>query len=212
LARIPAERVVLGGELTIPPGAKGIVLFAYGAGSSRHTLRNQFLAHSIQNSGTGTLLFDLLSPEEAAGGDRDGLLHPPAALLAGRLFAAARWVATRPDTRHLGMGFFGAGTGGAAALLAAATLVSEVGAVVTRGGWADLAAPALTRIQAPTLLVVGERDELVLALNQQAFARLRCQKRVVVVPGATHVFEEPGALDAVAKLAAEWFRQHLKSR
>ena len=203
---------MLAGDLTIPPAAQGVVLFAHGSGSSRHSPRNQFVARAIQDSGTGTLLFDLLTSEEETEDAQDGHLRFDIELLAGRLVAATRWIAHHAATRHLGIGYFGASTGGAAALVAAAELGSAVDAVVSRGGRPDLAGAALARVEAPTLLMVGARDDLVLGLNKEACAQLRCKKQLVVVPRATHLFEEPGALDHVASLAAAWFRQHLKPR
>jgi dienelactone hydrolase len=204
--------VVLSGDLAIPTGAKGIVLYAHGSGSSRHSPRNQFVAREIQASGTATLLFDLLTREEELDDEQDGHLRFDIGLLARRLVAATRWVSSNADTQHLGVGYFGASTGGAAALVAAAELGSSVDAVVSRGGRPDLAGAALARVQAPTLLIVGGKDDLVLELNQEACDQLRCKKELVVVPGATHLFEEPGTLDRVASLAAKWFRENLKAR
>lgn len=203
---------MLAGDLTIPPAAQGVVLFAHGSGSSRHSSRNQFVARAIQDSGTGTLLFDLLTSEEEAEDAQDGHLRFDIELLARRLVAATRWIAQHAATRHLGIGYIGASTGGAAALVAAAELGSAVDAVVSRGGRPDLAGAALARVEAPTLLIVGARDDLALGLNKAAGAQLRCQQQLVVVPRATHLFEEPGALEHVASLAAAWFRQHLKPR
>lgn len=209
---IPVDRVTLAGELTIPPAAPGLVLFAHGSGSSRHSPRNQSVARVIQESGLGTLLFDLLTSEEEVEDDREGHLRFNIELLARRLVATTRWVARHTDTRHLGIGYFGASTGGAAALVAAAELGLGVDAVVSRGGRPDLAGIALGRVTAPTLLIVGERDEVVLKLNEEACEQLRCPKELIVVPRATHLFEERGALERVAALAADWFHQHLKPR
>ena len=209
---IPVDRVVLAGDLTIPPAAKGVVLFAHGSGSSRHSPRNQLVARAIQDSGAGTLLFDLLTREEEAEDAVDGHLRFDIEMLARRLVAATHWIANHAVARHLGIGYFGASTGGAAALVAAAELGSVVDAVVSRGGRADLAGASLARVEAPTLLIVGARDDVVLKLNEEACEQLRCKKQLVVVPRATHLFEEPGTLDQVASLAATWFRQYLKPR
>jgi len=208
--RIAIDGVSLAGDLVIPAGATGLVLFAHGSGSSRHSPRNQFVARMIQTSGIGTLLFDLLSAGEEDEDAIDGHLRFDIGLLARRLAAAARWTAQQPATSQLGIGFFGASTGGAAALVAAAELGPIVQAVVSRGGRPDLAGQALPLVTAPTLLIVGARDDLVVKLNQEAYAQLRCPKRLTLVPGATHLFAEPGTLEQVATLAAEWFRGHLK--
>lgn len=211
--KIPVQHgVVLKGELTIPPNTGGVVLFAHGSGSSQHSPRNRFVARAIQDSGTATLLFDLLTREEEGEDSVDGHLRFDIGLLARRLIAATEWVSHEAVTAHLGVGYFGGSTGGAAALVAAAEAAASVQAVVSRGGRADLAGPALPRVQAPTLLIVGERDDLVVALNQEALEQLRCPKELVIVRRATHLFEERGALEQVAELAAHWFRRHLKSR
>jgi dienelactone hydrolase len=202
----------LEGEWYVPSGSVGIVLFAHGSGSSRHSPRNQTVAHVLRESGTGTLLFDLLTREEEAADARTGHLRFDIGLLAQRLVAATRWVAHQPEGQHLGLGYFGSSTGGAAALVAAAELRSVVGAVVSRGGRPDLAGDSLPQVDAPTMLIVGERDDVVLQLNEAAYEQLRCEKELAVVPRATHLFEEPGALEEVARLAAAWFRQHLKPR
>lgn len=210
--RITTDSVVLEGEYCVPAGAVGIVFFAHGSGSSRHSPRNQAVARALQESGTGTLLFDLLTRQEEAEDVHTGHLRFNIGLLAQRLIAANRWVARQPRAEHLGFGYFGSSTGGAAALVAAAELGSVIDAVVSRGGRPDLAGEALPRVEAPTLLIVGERDDLVLRLNEGAFEQLRCEKELAVVPRATHLFEEPGALEEVARLAAVWFRRHLKPR
>jgi dienelactone hydrolase len=210
--KIPAEDgIVLEGELTIPQNTEGVVLFAHGSGSSRHSPRNRFVARAIQDAGAATLLFDLLTKEEEMEDSLDGHLRFDIALLARRLIAATEWVSHEAATAHFGIGYFGASTGGAAALVAAAEATSSVQAVVSRGGRPDLAGPALPRVRAPTLLIVGERDELVVELNEEAFAQLQCPKELAIVPRATHLFEERGALDRVAELAADWFHRHLKS-
>jgi len=210
--QIQAGRAVLSGNLTIPENATGLVLFAHGSGSSRHSPRNQFVARAIREAGVGTFLFDLLTREEEAEDDVTGRLRFDIGLLARRLVEATRWIANQPETQELGIGYFGASTGGAAALVAAAEIGPTVGAVVSRGGRPDLAQDALEKVQSPTLLIVGERDETVLELNRSAYARLRCEKELAVIPRATHLFEEPGALEEVARLAADWFRRHLRAR
>jgi len=201
--------VTLDGTLAIPAGARGAVLFAHGSGSSRHSPRNRFVARALQEGGLATLLFDLLTREEEAADVRGGLLRFDIGLLAERLAGATDWLQQQPDTRGLPIGYFGASTGGGAALVAAAERPEAVGAVVSRGGRPDLAGPALPRVRAPTLLIVGERDTPVLRMNMEALGQLRCEKRLEVVPGATHLFEEPGALEEVARLARDWFRRHL---
>jgi putative phosphoribosyl transferase len=202
---IPAERRQLPGRLTIPSGATGLVVFAHGSGSGRHSPRNQAVARALNDAGLGTLLFDLLSPEEEA--DRANVFDIP--LLAGRLGAATAWLRGEEDAGALPIGFFGASTGAGAALWAAAEPDSPVRAIVSRGGRPDLARARLGAVRAPTLLIVGGRDEAVLEMNRDAASRLTCEHRIEVVPGATHLFEEPGALEAVADLAARWFLQHL---
>jgi predicted alpha/beta-hydrolase family hydrolase len=190
----------------------GVVLFAHGSGSSRHSPRNQFVARTIREAGTGTLLFDLLTKEEEAEDARDGHLRFDIGFLAGRLRDATKWLANRAEAKRLGLGYFGSSTGGAAALMAAAELGNVIDAVVSRGGRPDLARDALPQVQAPTLLIVGERDDVVLELNETACRELRCEKELQIVPRATHLFEEPGALEEVARLAAQWFRRHLRPR
>jgi len=209
-AQIPTDGPVLAGDLAIPAGAAGVVLFAHGSGSSRHSPRNRFVARTIQESGIATLLLDLLSTAEEREDAIDGHLRFNIALLARRLAHAALWIRGQPGTRHLGVGFFGASTGGAAALAAAAQLGPLVQAVVSRGGRPDLADDALRQVDSPTLLIVGGRDELVLELNRGAHSQLTCQKELVIVPGATHLFEEPDALEGVASLAADWFKRFLR--
>ena len=208
--RVAVGDIQLEGELKVPAGAKGIALFAHGSGSSRHSPRNQFVARVIRDAGVGTLLFDLLTREEEAVDVMTRHLRFDIDLLASRLTDAARWIAAEPDTRRLRVGLFGSSTGGAAALVAAAELGKTIGAVVSRGGRPDLAGPALARVVSPTLLIVGGRDDVVLKLNEQAYERLRCEKELKVVPGATHLFEEPGTLEEVARLGAEWLKRHLQ--
>lgn len=203
--RIPADSVTLDGLLGIPPDARGIVLFAHGSGSSRFSPRNTFVAEALQRAGLATLLMDLLTEEE----DRVYEARFDIELLTRRLVAASRWTGETASTRRLSIGYFGASTGAASALNAAAELGRSVHAVVSRGGRPDLADAALPRVQAPTLLIVGGLDEEVLQLNRQAFARLTAHKELAVVPGATHLFEEPGTLERVAELAAGWFGRYL---
>ncbi|MBV8177051.1 MAG: alpha/beta hydrolase [Verrucomicrobia bacterium] len=207
--RIPCRKVTLEGALAIPPGANGIVVFAHGSGSSRHSPRNQFVARIIRESGNGTLLFDLLSAQEEIEDNVTRRLRFNIGLLAGRLAEVTRWVVGQPSMRDLGIGYFGSSTGGGAALLAAAEVGPRIDAVVSRGGRPDLAGDALRRVQSPTLFIVGEYDDVVIRLNEEALAELRCEKELKIVPGATHLFEEPGTLEAVARLAADWFRRHL---
>ncbi|MCS6245059.1 MAG: dienelactone hydrolase family protein [Opitutus sp.] len=210
--QIQINEIMLAGELTLIPDSKGIVLFAHGSGSSQHSPRNQLVAGVLQASGTSTLLFDLLTAAEEEADEHDGHLRFDINLLAQRLIAATRWLDQQPSTRRLGIGYFGASTGGAAALLAAAQLGWEIDAVVCRGARPDLAGRALPRVTAPTLLIVGGRDNIVRELNRDALDQLRCKKQIIVVPGATHLFEEQGALEEVAALSAGWFRQYLQPR
>ena len=208
--RIPARSAVLEGDLTLPGGTGAVVLFAHGSGSSRHSPRNQFVARSIQASGLGTLLFDLLTAEEEALDLHTRHLRFDIALLAERLVEATRWIHQEFSARELVIGYFGASTGGGAALVAAAHLGAEIGAVVSRGGRPDLAGESLPLVAAPTLLIVGAFDSQVIELNRQAYARLVCRKQMILVPGASHLFEEPGTLETVARVACEWFTQHLQ--
>ena len=211
--QIPSGGAVLEGELHVPVGATGIVLFAHGSGSSRHSPRNQYVAQVIRQANAGTLLFDLLAREEESVDIRTRHLRFDIGLLAQRLVDAADWVKREADLWHLRVGYFGASTGGGAALVAAAELGEEVGAVASRGGRPDLAgAEALQRVKSPTLLIVGEYDEPVIKMNEEAYAWLRCEKELKMVPGATHLFEEPGTLEEVARLAARWFQRHLQPR
>ncbi|BCN40832.1 hypothetical protein ALDI51_41510 [Alicycliphilus denitrificans] len=206
LVRIPVDQAHVEGLLALPAAPIGVVLFAHGSGSSRHSPRNNYVAGVLHAHGVGTLLLDLLTPEE----DRDYRARFDIALLTQRLRAAARWLGRQPLTRALPMGYFGASTGAAAALMAAAAQGSGIRAVVSRGGRPDLAGPeALARVACPTLLLVGGRDEEVLELNRQAASLMRCPHRLSVVPGATHLFEEPGTLEAAARQAADWFEKYL---
>lgn len=210
-ARIPAGAIVLDGDLTIPSGASGIAVFAHGSGSSRHSPRNRSVARVIREAGVGSLLFDLLTREEEAIDVFTRHLRFDIGLLTARLIEATRWLAGQEATRNLRVGYFGSSTGAAAALIAAAEMGEEIGAVVSRGGRPDLAGDALPLVKAPTLLIVGGHDETVIELNQDAYARLRCEKELRIIPGATHLFEEPGALEQVADFAAAWFKEHLQS-
>jgi len=192
----------LPGTLSLPEPARGLVAFAHGSGSSRLSPRNTYVAEVLQRAGIATLLFDLLTPDE----DRDRAARFDIALLTSRLLLAAAWVERRPDLRALPLGYFGASTGAAAALEAAAKQGARVAAVVSRGGRPDLAAAGLLEaVSAPTLLIVGGEDDVVIELNRKAMARMRCETKLVIVPGATHLFEEPGTLEQVARHAADWF-------
>jgi len=206
LLSIPADDVHIEGMLELPADARGLVLFAHGSGSSRHSPRNSYVAKVLQARGTGTLLLDLLTLSE----DLDYQTRFDIGLLTHRLLVATRFVRLHtPASRHLPVGYFGASTGAAAALQAAAALGDEVQAVVSRGGRPDLAgAHDLAKVQAPTLLLVGGADTEVLQLNREAYARLHCEKELAVIPGATHLFEEPGTLEEVARQAAGWFERH----
>lgn len=207
LVRIPAGEVSLEGMLEVPQDAQGVVLFAHGSGSSRHSPRNNYVAGVLRESGLGTLLIDLLTREE----DSDYANRFNIPLLTQRLLAAVHWLGEAPQPQALHIGLFGASTGAAAALMVAAQLPGKIGAVVSRGGRPDLAgADELSRVKAPTLLLVGGFDDAVIELNQQAYAYLDCQKELLIVPGATHLFEEPGTLEEVARQAAQWFSRYLK--
>jgi len=203
---MPVGEVSLEGILTIPKGAKGVVIFAHGSGSSRLSPRNTFVARVLQEGGFGTLLFDLLSGEE----DQNYANRFNIGLLAERLTGATRWLAARPEGKGTALGYFGASTGAAAALQGAAESGASIAAVVSRGGRPDLAMPYLPQVAAPTLLIVGEHDREVLQLNRQALAQLASVKELAVVPGATHLFEEPGTLEKAANLAKEWFLRYLR--
>jgi dienelactone hydrolase len=202
-------RARLEGDLALGPGSRGVVLFAHGSGSSRHSPRNRYVARVLHDAGFGTLLMDLLTAEEERRDAFTAHLRFDIGLLASRLVAATDWLLEQGDSERLPLGYFGASTGAAAALVAAAERPRSVGAVVSRGGRPDLAGPALARVRAPTLLVVGGADTVVVGLNQEALDRLRVEKDLQVVAGATHLFEEPGALEEVARLASLWFERHL---
>ena len=206
-AAIPAGSVALSGELVVPEGVRGVVAFAHGSGSSRLSPRNLEVARVLHDSRIATLLFDLLTPDEAL--DRRNVFDIP--LLAERLVAATRWLRSESEVFGLPLGYFGASTGAAAALWAAGEPDADVRAIVSRGGRPDLAGERLPLVRAATLLIVGEADEVVLALNRQALAHLRCENDMAVIPAATHLFEEPGTLEQVARLAATWFAARLMS-
>jgi putative phosphoribosyl transferase len=203
--KISIDMVTLNGELELPDQAKGMVIFAHGSGSSRLSPRNTYVARVLNESGIGTLLFDLLTKEE----DQNYKKRFDIGLLTRRLVGATHWFTARFESGAMTLGYFGASTGAAAALQGAAQLGTTIKAVVSRGGRPDLAMPHLERVLAPTLLIVGELDGTVLQLNRQAFSQLSVEKELSVVPGATHLFEEPGTLEQVAKLAQKWFVQHL---
>jgi putative phosphoribosyl transferase len=202
----------LEGDLVIPERAFGVVLFAHGSGSSRHSSRNRYVAGVLQQGGLATLLMDLLTREEEQVDIRTAQLRFDIPLLARRLVEATDWLESEPETRNLNIGYFGASTGGGAALVAAAGRPSMVAAVVSRGGRPDLAGESLPLVKAPVLLIVGARDEAVIELNERAQAQLRSENLLEIVPGATHLFEEPGTLERVAELARAWFDRHLRHR
>ena len=209
LVRIVLPEATLEGDLQLPPSARGLVLFAHGSGSSRHSPRNRFVAGQLQSRGLGTLLMDLLTAEEEAADDRTGHLRFDIALLADRLGGAIDWLATNVQTQKLEIGLFGASTGGGAALVAAAKRPERIRAVVSRGGRPDLAGEALGEVKAATLLIVGGEDGAVIGMNRDAFKQMHCERRVEVIPGASHLFEEPGTLEEVARLAGDWFEKYL---
>jgi len=207
--KIRTGDVMLTGELTLPTNAPSIILFVHGSGSSRHSVRNRYLASVLQAAGFGTLLFDLLTEDEEAIDSHNGHLRFDIGLLAERLIQVTHWVQANPSTENLLIGYFGASTGGAAALVAAAVLGRQISSIVSRGGRPDLAADALTAVKSPTLLIVGGFDGAVLELNRQALAQLLCEKALHIVPAASHLFEEPGKLEEVASIARDWFKRTL---
>ena len=207
--QIQAGKATLSGNMTIPDGAAALVLFAHGTGSSRHSRRNQFVARMLNDAGLATLLFDLLTQGEEALDIRTREHRFNIGLLAERLVHVTRWAKQHEQTHDLRIGYFGSSTGGGAALVAAAEIPQDVGAVVSRGGRPDLAGDALSKVQAPTLLIVGGNDEIVIELNELARDQMRCEVKLEIVPGATHLFEEPGTLEKVAKLAGDWFVNHI---
>jgi putative phosphoribosyl transferase len=207
---VPTGDITLEGSLAIPDGARGIVLFAHGSGSSRHSPRNRYVAEELRLGGLGTLLIDLLTSAEEAVDERTRALRFDITLLADRLVGAIRWLASEDATRRLPIGLFGASTGAAAALVAAAREPDRVSGVVSRGGRPDLAASELPNVRAPTLLIVGSRDQPVIELNETAMAQMTAPVELVIVRRATHLFEEPGTLEEVARLARDWFVRHLR--
>lgn len=207
--RIPIGVVELNGDLVLPDGASGLVLFAHGSGSSRHSSRNKYVAGELNQSGLATLLFDLLTEEEEYQERFTRHFRFDLGMLADRLVAVTDWAGGDPRLSHLRVGYFGASTGGGAALVAAAARADSVAAVVSRGGRPDLAGDALPHVRAPTLLIVGGDDEAVIHMNEEAMEQLRCEKQLQIVAGATHLFEEPGTLEEVARLAGDWFQRHL---
>ncbi|AKB53520.1 MULTISPECIES: dienelactone hydrolase family protein [Methanosarcina] len=211
--QIPIDSIKLEGNLTIPEGAKGIVVFAHGSGSSRFSPRNRHVAQELQKEGLGTLLFDLLTAEEERIDMITAHLRFDIDLLADRLVSVTNWLLSNPETKNLNIGYFGASTGAAAALIAAKEHTNIIKAVVSRGGRPDLAEKALPDVKAPTLLIVGGEDYQVIKMNQWALDRLKAeQKELKIVPGATHLFEEPGTLEEVANLAEEWFKRYLTEK
>ena len=209
---VASEGVTLRGLLGVRSSARGIVLFAHGSGSGRLSSRNNFVARSLQEAGLATLLIDLLTEEEERADAATGHLRFDIAFLAQRLVAATRWLRESAETRALQVGYFGASTGAGAALVAAAEIPDDVHAVVSRGGRPDLAGDSLREVKAPTLLIVGSRDVPVIPLNKDAFDQLSCEKKLEIVPDASHLFEEPGALEEVSRLASAWFTSHLGGR
>jgi dienelactone hydrolase len=207
--QVGAGPVRLQGDLVLPEGARGVVLFAHGSGSGRHSPRNRYVAGVLHERALGTLLIDLLTLQEEREDAFTGHLRFDIPLLAERLVGATDWILSEPETARLKIGYFGASTGGGAALVAAAERPEAVAAVVSRGGRPDLAGEALPRVQAPTLLIVGGNDTPVIQMNRSAFAQMRAVKKVEIVPGASHLFEEPGTLEEVARLAADWFEKYL---
>lgn len=203
---IPVDSIHLEGSLIVPSNAQGVVLFAHGSGSSRHSPRNNFVARILRSSSLATLLIDLLTEQE----DIIYRTRFDMELLTHRLVGVTKWLMQQPQTKNLPISYFGASTGAAAALEAAASLGPTIGAVVSRGGRPDLAKPSLHRVQAPILLIVGALDLVVLELNQQAYDLIKSEKQLVIIPNATHLFEEPGALEKVAHLACNWFLRHLQ--
>ncbi|HJQ80181.1 MAG TPA: dienelactone hydrolase family protein [Lacipirellulaceae bacterium] len=211
VVRVPAGAVTLEGNFNLPQDARGVVLFAHGSGSGRHSPRNRYVAELLNESKLGTLLVDLLTAEEEAVDMHTAHLRFDINLLAERLVGATDWLARDATTRRLPIGYFGASTGAAAALVAATKREKLISAVVSRGGRPDLAGRYLARVDAPTLLIVGGNDPLVLELNRAALDELRCEKHIEIVPGASHLFEEPGTLDEVARLARKWFESHFSA-
>jgi putative phosphoribosyl transferase len=209
--RVPIGDQWLEGDLGLPLNPKGLVVFAHGSGSSRHSPRNQFVARTLERAGLGTLLIDLLTRNEEVLDERTARVRFDIGMLAGRLAHIVDWLQSRPETSAQAIGLFGASTGGGAALMAAVARPADIKAVVSRGGRPDLAGAALPNVKAPTLLIVGGDDTPVIQMNQDAVRRMRCETELTIVPGATHLFEEPGALEQVAELASAWFIRHLRA-
>lgn len=207
--QIPTQQVTLDGNLNIPDNAQGVVLFAHGSGSSRHSPRNRYVAEVLNTAGFATLLLDLLTPEEEAVDQHTRHLRFDIPFLAQRLLSANDWLNRNPDLKVLKIGYFGASTGAGAALVAAAQHPHNLAAVVSRGGRPDLAGSALPKVSAPTLMIVGGNDVPVIGMNEEAMAKMTAETKLEIVPGATHLFEEPGTLETVAKLASDWFKDHL---
>jgi len=212
LVKIPIGKVMLEGNLVVPKDAEGVVLFAHGSGSSRFSSRNRYVAGEIQKAGLSTLLFDLLTKEEEVIDMQTRHLRFDIEFLAHRLIGATEWVKKNAKTRNLTIGYFGASTGAAAALIAAVKYPNDINAVVSRGGRPDLAMQYLPKVKAPTLLIVGGNDVPVIEMNKEAMEQLHTEKKLEIVPGASHLFEEPGTLEEVAKLAAEWFVHYLRRK
>jgi len=210
LVQVGIGSIALDGNLLVPSGATGIILFAHGSGSSRFSSRNRYVASTLREGNLGTLLIDLLTPQEEARDNITGEHRFDIGMLADRLIGTVEWLRALPELRGKKIGLFGASTGGGAALVAAAARPKLIQAVVSRGGRPDLAGAALPRVEAPTLLIVGGDDVPVIAMNRQAYDQLRCERRLEIVPGATHLFEEPGTLERVADLAREWFTRYLR--
>ena len=209
--RVSIDSITLPSELSVPGQAEGLVLFAHGSGSSRHSQRNQYVAQVMREAGIGTLLFDLLTREEEKIDLQTRHLRFDIDLLARRLVDATKWVKKQKETAPLRIGYFASSAGGGAALVAAAEMGDDIGAVVSRGGRSDMAGEALSRVVAPTLLIVGGLDDVILRLNEEALGKLQCMKELKIVPDATHLFEEPGKMEEVARLAADWFQRHLRA-
>src|SRR5438132_8467597 len=207
---IDADGVTLEGNLIVPDRAAGVVLFAHGSGSSRFSSRNRYVAQVLRDGGLGTLLIDLLTAREEEIDERTAHLRFDITMLATRLVGATQWLAEQEETRRLNVGLFGASTGGGAALVAAAQRPDRIKAVVSRGGRPDLAGAALPHVKAPTLLIVGGDDTPVIQMNQEAYDRMTTLRKMIIVPGASHLFEEPGTLEEVARLATEWFKKYLR--
>ncbi|RNI12428.1 alpha/beta hydrolase [Methanohalophilus sp. RSK] len=207
--RIQMDSIILEGDLEVPEGAEGLVIFAHGSGSSRHSIRNKTVAKTLRQNKMGTLLFDLLTPKEEEIDNVTAHLRFDIDLLSERLIGTTDWVLQNPATKNLNIGYFGASTGAAAALSAASKRSDKIGAVVSRGGRPDLAEQALPGVKAPTLLIVGGKDYQVIDMNREALKMLNCKKELQIIPGATHLFEEQGALEEVAKIAGNWFLEYL---